>query len=32
MKKKMNKNEYLIELSKKTTIVQLLKNIVINLY
>lgn len=32
MKKKMNKNEYLIELSKKTTIVQLLNNIVINLY
>ena len=32
MKKKMNKNEYLIELSKKTTIVQLLNNIVITLY
>lgn len=31
MKKKMNKNEYLIELSKKTTIVQLLNNIVITL-
>ena len=31
MKKKMNNSEYLIELSKKTTIVQLLNNIVITL-